>query len=39
MFTIDYTDSYISDDPAQHKQSHVLELIDADNLQVTLWRY
>ena len=30
MFTIDYTDSYISDDPAQHKQSHVLELIDAD---------
>jgi len=30
MFTVDYTDSYISDDPAQHKQSHVLELIDAD---------
>ena len=29
MFTVDYTDSYISDDPAQHKQSHVLELIDA----------
>ena len=26
MFTVDYTDSYISDDPAQHKQSHVLEL-------------
>ena len=30
MFTVDYTDSYISDDPAQHKQSHVLQLIDAD---------
>ena len=30
MFTIDYTDSHISDDPAQHKQSHVLELLDAD---------
>ena len=30
MFTVDYTDSYISDAPAQHKQSHVLQLIDAD---------
>jgi len=30
MFTIEYTDSYISDDPAQHKKSHVLQLIDAD---------
>ena len=30
MFTIDYTDSHISDDPAQHKQSHVLVLLDAD---------
>jgi hypothetical protein len=29
MFTVDYTDSHISDDPAQHKQSHVLELTDA----------
>ena len=29
LFTVDYTDSSISDDPAQHKQSHVLELIDA----------
>jgi hypothetical protein len=29
MFTVDYTDSSISDDPAQHKQSHVIELIDA----------
>jgi hypothetical protein len=29
MFTVDYTDSYISDDPAQHKQSHVLQLTDA----------
>ena len=30
LFTVDYTDSHISDDPAQHKQSHVLQLIDAD---------
>ena len=30
MFTIDYTESHIADDPAQHKQSHVLELLDAD---------
>ena len=29
MFTVDYTDSHISDDPAKHKQSHVLELLDA----------
>ena len=29
MFTVDYTDSHISDDPAQHKQSHVIELLDA----------
>ena len=29
MFTVDYTDSAISDDPAQHKQNHVIELIDA----------
>ena len=29
MFTVDYTDSAISDDPAQHKQNHVLELTDA----------
>ena len=30
MFTVDYTESDIADDPAQHKQSHVLELTDAD---------
>ncbi len=30
LFTVDYTDSEIADDPAQHKQSHVLELLDAD---------
>ena len=30
LFTVDYTESHISDDPAQHKQSHVLELIDAN---------
>jgi len=29
MFTVDYSDSSISDDPAQHKQSHVIELTDA----------
>ena len=29
LFTVDYTDSDIADDPAQHKQSHVLYLLDA----------
>tara|TARA_B100001093_G_C25912564_1_gene629190 strand:- start:139 stop:504 length:366 start_codon:yes stop_codon:yes gene_type:complete len=29
IFTVDYTDSEVADDPAQHKQSHVLELLDA----------
>tara|TARA_R100001369_G_scaffold49658_1_gene76399 strand:+ start:633 stop:1328 length:696 start_codon:yes stop_codon:yes gene_type:complete len=29
-FTVDYTDSEIADDPAQHKQSHVLELLDGE---------
>ena len=29
MFTVDYTGNEIADDPAQHKQSHVLELTDA----------
>jgi hypothetical protein len=28
-FTVDYTDHEIADDPAQHKQSHVLTLLDA----------
>ena len=28
-FTVDYTNSEIADDPAQHKQSHVLELMNA----------
>ena len=28
-FTVDYTDSEVADDPAQHKHSHVLELLDA----------
>ena len=28
-FTVDYTNSEIADDPAQHKQSHVLELMEA----------
>jgi hypothetical protein len=29
LFTVDYTDSDIADDPAQHKQSHVMYLLDA----------
>ena len=28
-FTVDYAESEIADDPAQHKSSHVLELLDA----------
>ena len=28
-FTVDYAENEIADDPAQHKQSHVLELLDA----------
>ena len=28
MFTVDYTDSDIADDPAQHKQSHVLYITE-----------
>ena len=30
LFTVDYTGNDIADDPAQHKQSHVLEMLDAD---------
>ena len=30
LFTVDYTDHSIADDPAQHKQSHVLYLLDAE---------
>ena len=29
LFTVDYTESEIADDPAQHKQSHVMYLLDA----------
>ena len=29
MFTVDYTEHSIADDPAQHKQSHLLYLTDA----------
>ena len=29
LFTVDYTDHEIADDPAQHKQSHVIYLTDA----------
>jgi hypothetical protein len=29
LFTVDYTENSIADDPAQHKQSHVLYLTDA----------
>ena len=28
MFTVDYTDNSIADDPAQHKQSHVMYIIE-----------
>lgn len=28
-FTVDYAENEIADDPAQHKQSHILELLDA----------
>ncbi len=31
MFTVDYTGNDIADDPAQHKQSHVIYLTDAGN--------
>ena len=31
LFTVDYTNSDIADDPAQHKQSHIIELTDAGN--------
>ena len=30
LFTVDYTDSEIADDPAQHKQSHVLQLLEGE---------
>ena len=29
LFTVDYAESEIADDPAQHKQSHVMHLLDA----------
>jgi len=29
IFTVDYTENEIADDPAQHKQSHLLQLTDA----------
>jgi len=29
LFTVDYTDTDVADDPAQHKQAHVLQLLDA----------
>ena len=29
LFTVDYTENDIADDPAQHKQSHVLQLTEA----------
>ena len=29
LFTVDYTESEIADDPAQHKQNHVMYLVDA----------
>jgi hypothetical protein len=30
LFTVDYTESHIADDSAQHKQSHVLQLTEAE---------
>jgi hypothetical protein len=27
LFTVDYTDTDVADDPAQHKQAHVLQLL------------
>tara|TARA_Y100000114_G_C11762332_1_gene330546 strand:+ start:3017 stop:3709 length:693 start_codon:yes stop_codon:yes gene_type:complete len=30
MFTVDYTESHIADDAAQHKQSHVLQLLSGE---------
>jgi len=30
LFTVDYSESEIADDPAQHKQSHVMYLLDAE---------
>ena len=30
LFTVDYTDSEIADDPAQHKQNHVLQILDSE---------
>ena len=29
LFTVDYSENEIADDPAQHKQSHVMQLLDA----------
>jgi hypothetical protein len=31
LFTVDYAENEIADDPAQHKQSHVMQLLDAGN--------
>ena len=31
LFTVDYAENEIADDPAQHKQSHVLQLLEAGN--------
>jgi hypothetical protein len=36
MFTVDYTDTDVADDPAQHKQAHVMQLLgalDADDTE------
>ena len=29
LFTVDYAENEIADDPAQHKQSHVMQLLEA----------
>ena len=36
LFTVDYTDTDVADDPAQHKQAHVMQLLgalDADDTE------
>ena len=33
LFTVDYTDHHIADDPAQHKQSHVMYITEEGEWQ------
>ena len=36
LFTFDYTNSEISDDPAEHKQGHVVQWLDAGEWTVNI---